>query len=237
MNPGRPLGAGSLLALMALAGGAGAGVATALLGGAERGLPFATAGLLPLLWVYWRRRVRMRRFEELFPEALELLARGLRAGHALSSGLQLVGEELPDPVGPEFARVSEEIRLGLDLKDALADMSRRVAVPDMPFFVTALVIQRETGGNLAEIIDGLARVIRDRHMMYGKIQAVTAQTRWSANILLLAPFVFAGSMSLLRPSYVAPLWETPAGRAVVTAALVMVLVGYVICRRVGVVRV
>ena len=107
----------------------------------------------------------------------------------------------------------------------------------MPFFVTALMIQRETGGNLAEIVDGLGRMIRERQAMNGKIRAVTAQTRWSANLLLLAPFAFAGAMTLLRPQYVAPLWETRAGNAIAIAALVMVSVGFTLCRRLGVVKV
>ncbi len=234
---GEPVGVAAFLAISATLAAAGAALGSALWQGEATGLAGAAAGLLPLLWLVRRRRARMRRFEQMFPDSLDLLARALRAGHALSAGLHMVGEELEDPVGPEFSRVSEEIRLGLDIGTALSDLARRADVPEMPFFVTALTIQRETGGNLAEIIDGLARVIRDRHAMNGKIRSVTAQTRWSANLLLIAPFAFGGSMALLRPGYVAPLWETPVGNTIATAALVMVTVGYVLCRRLGVVQV
>ncbi len=234
---GRPLGMGPFLALCGVSSAAGVVVGGNWLGDLRLGLPLAASGLFPLVWLLWRRSVRMKRFEAMFPEALDLLARALRAGHALSAGLHMVGEELTDPVGPEFARVSEEIRLGLDMPQALGNMSDRVDVAEMPFFVTALLIQRETGGNLAEIIDNLALVIRDRQVMHGKIKAVTAQTRWSANLLVLAPIAFGGAMTLMRPDYIAPLWETPAGRSMAGVAAVCVVLGWFVCRHVGIVKV
>ncbi len=234
---GRPLGLSTCFGISVASAVGGALVTGWFFEDLRLGVPALAAGAVPWLWLVWRRRARMARFELMFPEALELLSRALRAGHALSAGLHMVGDELADPVGPEFERVSEEIRLGLDMPQALVNLSERVEVAEMPFFVTALVIQRETGGNLAEIIDNLARVIRERHSMHGKIRAVTAQTRWSANLLVCAPFAFAGAMAVLRTDYVAPLWETPAGKTLSMVALGMVVLGWLVCRRVGVVEV
>ena len=225
---GQPLTPGQFLLVSLLLAGAGGFVGYVVLTDPRLGLALPAAGLLPLLAVWRRKQARMERFELMLPEALELLCRALRAGHALSSGLQMVGDELDDPIGTEFSQVADEVRFGLDLPQALTNLVHRIDLPDLPFFVTALVIQRETGGNLAEIIDGLARVIRERH---------TTQTRWSANILLLAPFVFTGAMTVLRPDYIAPLWETRPGNWIAGLATVMVLVGYVACRRVGTVRI
>lgn len=224
----------ALLTALAAAGGALLGVVWPALGPVAP----AVAGLaLPWVWLLRRKRTRMRHFEEMLPDALDLLARALRAGHALSAALQMVGDECGDPIGTEFALVSDEMRFGLDLPLALANLEHRVQCEDLPFLVTALLIQRETGGNLAEIMDNLAHVIRDRHTTYGKVRAFTAQTRWSANILAMAPWVFLALMSFFRPDYVEPLTTTPGGRIMLGTVVVMVFVGYVLCRRVGVVRV
>lgn len=234
---GQPLGLSAFLGLCGASAATGVLLASWFFGDALLGLPLIGSAIVPWLWLLWRRRARMRRFELMFPEALDLLSRSLRAGHALSAGLHMVGEELADPVGPEFERISEEIRLGLDMPQALANLTDRLDVPEIPFFVTALVIQRETGGNLAEIIDNLSRVLRERHSMHGKVRAVTAQTRWSANLLVCAPFAFTGAMALMRRDYISPLWETPSGHKLSMIALVLVLLGWAVCRRVGVVRV
>lgn len=232
---GHPFGPGRFLLLSA--GVAGLGVLL-LSGFSASAAPLgALAGLLPFAGLAVRKRQRMRRFEAMFPEALDLLARALRAGHALSSALRMVGDELPDPVGPEFRVVAEEIQFGLDVRFALANLAHRVDVPDIPFFVTALMIHRDTGGNLAEIMDGLAHVIRERHKMYGKIRAFVAQTKWSANILLVFPYAFVGFMALFRPDYVKPLFTTQPGHMILALATLLVLAGYALCRRVGVVRV
>ena len=234
---GQPFTAGRFLVLSAALGAAGFTVGNVLLRDPRMGVALAGVGIVPLLMVHARKRARMRQFEAMLPQALDLLSRALRAGHAMSAGLQMVGEEMDEPVGPEFAQVAEEVQFGLELPLALSNLQHRIDVPDIPFFVTALIIQRETGGNLAEVIDGLGKVIRDRLATQGKIRALTAQSRWSANILLGAPFVFAGAMSLFRRDYVAPLWETPAGNVIAVAAFCMAIVGWALCRRVGVVKV
>ena len=129
------------------------------------------------------RAQRMRKFEEQFPEALDLLTRAMRAGHSLTFGLQMVGDELPDPIGTEFGQVAEEIKLGRELRVALGNLVYRVEAGDLPFFVTAITIQRETGGNLAEVLEKLGTLIRERFELYGKVRALTAIGKASANLL------------------------------------------------------
>lgn len=234
---GRPIGVGAFITLSTCLATGGVLLGNLVLRDPRLAVLLAASGLVPLVVIQMRKRRRMQTFESMLPQALDLLSRALRAGHAMSAGLQMVGEELDDPVGPEFAHVAEEVQFGLELPAALANLQYRVDVPDMPFFVTALIIQRETGGNLAEIIDGLAKVIRDRLATEGKIRVLTAQSRWSANILVMAPFVFLGAMSVFRRDYIAPLWETPAGNAIAVAAITLAIFGWVVCRRVGIVRV
>jgi tight adherence protein B len=217
--------------------GAGWLLGTVLLVDQSRGLLLAGAGLLPLVWLASKKRRRLRQFEEHLPEALELLTRALRAGHSFSVGMQIVGDELPDPVGPEFAYVADEIAFGQDVRQALANLAYRMDSPDLPFFVTAVLLQRETGGNLAEILENLGHVIRERLKTYGKIRALTAQTKMSANILACMPFVMVAMLFLVRPDYPAPLWETEGGRMLAVFSVVMIIFGYIACRRLGMVRV
>jgi tight adherence protein B len=143
----------------------------------------------------------------------------------------MVGDELPDPIGTEFKRIAEEVQMGKDLLDALANLNHRVDVPDLPFFVTSIGIQRETGGNLTEILDKLSHVIRERFKLYGKINAITAMGRASANLLALWPFVMVGSLYVSNRDYIAPLWETPEGLRLVMISAALVIVGYLLCRR------
>ena len=186
-----------------------------------------------------RRRASARRrgFEEQFPDALDLLIRALRAGHSLSTGLHLVGEELPDPVGGEFAQVAHEIRLGQPVKRALDNLVLRVPSPDLAFFTTAVAVQQETGSNLAEVLDKLAGVIRDRFQLLGKVRALTSLGRASANLLAVWPVVMVTVLWLVNPDYLAPLWESRAGHTLLILAVVLVLVGYVVCRRMAMIRV
>ena len=190
----------------------------------------ALAGLIPWIAIRMAARKRMRRFDEHFPDALELLTRALRAGHALSTGFQLVGEEMPDPVGTEFTQVAEEIKFGLDLRTALENLVHRVNTEDLPYFVTAVLIQRETGGNLAELLDNLGHLIRERHKFYGKVRALTAQSRLSAGILALwLPIIVVGMM-IMRPEYIGVLFETPVGYGVLALAAALDIAGYLVAR-------
>ena len=194
-------------------------------------------GLLP--WIQLSRLKRKRRdlFEAQFPDALDLLIRALRAGHSLSTGLQMVGKELPDPVGTEFGQVAHEIQLGQQVRHALANLTYRVVSEDLPFFVTAISIQQETGSNLAEVLENLSRVIRERFKLYGKVKALTAMGRASANLLACWPLVMVGALYAVNRDYVAPLWEEEGGQMLALISFLMVVIGYVICRRMAMIKV
>jgi tight adherence protein B len=169
------------------------------------------AATIPFLAVVLKRRRRLRKFEERFPEALDLLGRAVRAGHAFTTGLEMIAKECAEPLAGEFRTTFEEQNFGLPLRDALLNLSERVPLIDVRFFVTALLIQKETGGNLAEILDGLSRVIRDRFRIYREVQVKTAQGRLTAGILIVLPIFMAIAISILNPNYMKVLFEDPKG--------------------------
>lgn len=185
----------------------------------------AVVGLLP--WVFHvRKDVRQRRkFEELFPEALDYLSRALRSGQGLSTGLAMVGQEFADPIGREFKKTVDEINFGLPFADAMNNMAQRVKSQDLDFFVVAIVIQRETGGNLAELLGGLAKTVRDRIKLAGKIRIISAEGRLSGVVLGALPFILGGLLTLLNPKYMDSLWGSPEGLRIVSIGLVMMFVG------------
>lgn len=216
---------------------AGLAVGFALAPGSFKALLFAGAGFLPWMQVRHRTAARMAVFEQQLPDALDLLVRSLRAGHSLNSGLQMVGEELSEPIGPEFRYVANEIALGKETKRALDNLLYRVPSSDLPFFVTAISIQQETGSNLAEVLENLSTVIRERFKVYGKVRAITAMGRMSANILAVWPLVMIGAIYLVNPTYIEPLWTEEAGRTLVVIAAIMIFIGYVVCRRMAQIKV
>jgi tight adherence protein B len=206
-------------------------LASGILGDLRLGLVGLVPGAIPWLAVRAAARRRMRRFSEEFAPALELLVRAMRAGHGIGAGFHFVGQELGDPVGTEFSQVAEEIRFGLDVRSALQNLAHRVEDPDIPYFVTAVMIQRETGGNLAELLDKLATLLRDRAKFHGKVRALTAQARLGATVLALwLPLVIV-LMLLFRADYIMPLVESPFGLAVFGVAGFLGLSGYLIARR------
>jgi tight adherence protein B len=183
------------------------------------------AGFAPFGVIAWLREKRMREFEERFPEALDLLGRAVRAGHAFTTGLEMIAKESSEPVASEFRTTFEEQNFGLPLRDALLNLTERVPSIDVRFFVTALLIQKETGGNLAEILDGLARVIRDRFRIYREVKVRTAQGRLTAGILIALPIFMMIVLSALNPGYMRIMFEDPKGPMILTVAAVMQLVG------------
>jgi tight adherence protein B len=197
----------------------------------------AFAGLLPWLHLSQLQARRLAKFEQQFPDALDLLIRALRAGHSLTSGFVMVGKELPDPIGSEFSHVADEVQLGQTMRNALANLCYRVNSPDLPFFITAVSIQQETGSNLAEVLENLASVMRERFKLFGKVRALTATGRASANILVAWPAVMVGALYFANPDYIAPLWEEPVGHVLVMISVAMVAVGYVLCRKMATIRV
>jgi len=190
------------------------------------------AAAAPLTVVAWKRKRRMRQFEERFPEALDLLGRAVRAGHAFTTGLEIVSKESPEPVASEFRACFEEQNFGLPLRDALLNMAERVPLVDVRFFVTALLVQKETGGNLAEILDELARVIRDRFRIYREVQVKTAQGRLTAIILIALPVFMLLALQGANPAYVRVLFHDPLGPPLLGIAAIMQLIGSIMIWRI-----
>src|ERR1700730_12483071 len=175
--------------------------------------------------VSYLRQKRLQQFEERFPEALDLLGRAVLAGHAFTTGLEMIAKESSEPIASEFRTTFEEQNFGLPLRDALLNMTERIPSIDVRFFVTALLIQKETGGNLAEILDGLARVIRDRFRIHREVKVRTAQGRLTAGILIALPIFMMIVLSVMNPSYMRILFEDPRGATILTVAAGMQIIG------------
>ncbi len=185
----------------------------------------------PYLVVRAKRTKRLRLFEEQFPEAIDLIARSLRAGHAFTTGLGIAADEMPPPVGAEFKRVYDQQNFGMSMQDALRSMATRVPVLDARFFVTAVLTQRESGGNLAEVLDNLSTVMRDRFKVKRQIRVISAHGRLSAWVLSLIPPSLAGFLFLKSPDFMRILIDDPLGVRLVMAAIVLQLLGmYIISR-------
>jgi tight adherence protein B len=195
-------------------------------------LLFVGLGAVPYLFVAQRRRKRFHKFTEQFPDALELIANALRAGMALSGALRIVAHEMPDPVGGEFWVVTEEHNLGLDIKESLFRLNRRVDIPDVRFFTTAVVLQRETGGNLAEILDNTTSIIRDRFRILSEARVLSAQGRLSGVALVLLPIVMTGVLSVIAPGYLRILITDHAGRYMLATCLVLMVIGILTIRKI-----
>lgn len=189
------------------------------------------AGYIPIWWLQRRRNKRMDRFQEQLPEALDLLARALKAGHTFGGGMRMVADEFEDPIGSEFGKTIDEINYGMDSDRALDNLLNRVDCPDLKFFVVSVNIQRETGGNLAEIVGNIARLVRERFKLHGKIKVLSAEGRISALILTLLPFAVAGILFLLNREYMSLLWTTELGRSMAIGAACSMTLGIVIIRR------
>jgi len=190
-------------------------------------------GVAPVVVIRHLKNKRMALFGEQFPSALALFSRALRAGHAMSSALQMVGAEMQDPVGPEFALVAREISLGLSAEVALANLQDRLDCQDLPVFVTAVLVQLETGGNLAESLDNIGHVIRQRIQFHGKVKALTAQSMMSANVLLVVPFALFLLMYNQSPDFINPMIESETGFKVLIGAAVMAFSGWLLCRKIA----
>lgn len=190
-----------------------------------------TAMLLPWGHLYYRKWHRLGEIHRQLPDALELIGRALRAGHALFVGMKMVGSELRDPIAGEFQRGFDEISMGMSVPESMGHLADRVELMDVKFFVTSVNIQRETGGNLAEIIDSLGRLIRKRFELKKKVKALSAEGRISAVILMSLPFVMALVIHLLNPEYLAPLFSDSLGQTMVGAAVTMMIIGGIVMKR------
>lgn len=197
----------------------------------------AMLGLLPFGWLWFARRKRLKAFARQLPDALELMARGLRAGHSLAAGFQLVGEEMNDPLGSEFTRVFEEQNLGITLEEAMQSMTDRVPNLDLKFFATAVVLQRQTGGDLAEILDKIGHLIRERFKIFGQIQALTGEGRLSGVVLLALPPVLFLVMMKLNYDYIMLLFTDPLGKKMMLFGIITQLLGAVVIKKIVTIKV
>jgi len=188
--------------------------------------------VLPYSFVSYRRNKRFEKFEELFPEAIDTLARAVRAGHAFTTALEMISDEVAEPVASEFRKLYEEQKFGMPVRDALVNLTERIPLVDVKFFVTAVMLQRETGGNLAEILDNLSYVIRERFKIQRQVRVYTAQGRLTMALLMGMPPIIVTIMLTLNPAFIRPLFTDPIGHTLLVAGIALQTVGYFVIRKI-----
>jgi len=189
-------------------------------------------GTFPYSYASYRRTKRFQKFEELFPNAIDTLARAVRAGHAFTTALELIANEIAEPIASEFRKLFEEQKFGLPVRDALMNLAARVPLVDVKFFVTAVMLQRETGGNLAEILDNLSYVIRERFKIMRQVRVYTAQGRLTMMLLMGLPPIIVVVMLTTNPAFIRPLFADPIGHTLVVAGIVLQTIGYFVIRKI-----
>lgn len=187
---------------------------------------------VPWMWLWNKRASRLKKFGTQLPDALELVARALRAGHSLGAGMHVVAEEMPSPIADEFNRVYEEQNLGIPIDDSLRNLCERVPNLDLRFFVTSVAIQRQTGGDLAEILDKIGYVIRERFRIMGQVMALTGEGRLSGVVLIALPFALFFFMLNSQPAYIEKLWTTELGQKMSIFAIISQILGAVVIRKI-----
>ncbi len=197
----------------------------------------AACGWICIHRVQRRAGKRMAKFQRQLPDALDLAARALRAGHSFNSGLKMVAEESPDPIGPEFRKTLDEINFGLSVETALFNLVTRVDCPDLKFFVVSVNIQRETGGNLAEIVTNIAALVRERFKLQGKVRVLSAEGRLSAWVLTALPFLAAAAIFAMNPEYLTKLLSHPVGRQMLMGAGIIMAFGIFVIKRLVIIKV
>jgi tight adherence protein B len=230
---GMAMRAGNFLGLSALAGVAAAVVGYGLSKRVEIGWVALLVGfILPYSYATFRRNKRFEKFEELFPEAIDTLARAVRAGHAFTTALEMITNEVAEPIAGEFRQLYEEQKFGMPVRDALLNLTERVPLVDVKFFVTAVMLQRETGGNLAEILDNLSYVIRERFKIQRQVRVYTAQGRLTMGLLMGMPPIIVTVMMLLNPSFIRPLFSDPIGHTLLVLGITLQTIGYFVIRKI-----
>lgn len=189
-------------------------------------------GIIPYSYASYMRGRRFRKFEELFPEAIDTLTRAVRAGHAFTTALELIANELSEPIASEFRKLFEEQKFGLPVRDALLNLTERVPLVDVKFFVTAVMLQRETGGNLAEILDNLSYMIRERFKIMRQVRVYTAQGRLTMMLLMGMPPIIVVVMLTMNPDFIRPLFADPIGHTLIVAGLTLQTIGYFVIRKI-----
>lgn len=188
-------------------------------------------GSLPVFYLYIKKNQRLKKFQTQLPEALDLMARSLRAGHAFSTGMNLASDEFDDPLGTEFNITLGEINFGIGVAEALTNLAGRIDCADLRFFVVAVILQRETGGNLADIMENIAYLIRERFKLYGRVQTLAAEGKLSMWILIALPFLIVGALFIINPNYIKMLFHEPVGKIMCGGALLMMVIGFFVMRR------
>ena len=188
-------------------------------------------GSIPFLYLRSKKKKRMGKFLRQLPDGLELIARALLAGHAFTSGLKLAASEFDDPLGPEFEEALDEINFGISVSDALKNLASRIDCPDLRYFVVSVILQRETGGNLAEILQNIANIIRQRFKFEDKIRVLSAEGKLSAVILIALPFVTVAALHLLNAKYISLLFSEHLGRMMIGGAILNMIVGILVMKR------
>jgi tight adherence protein B len=230
---GMDLRAGNFLGISAIAG-IGATIIVYIL---TKKIEFAWIAmlfgfLLPYFYISYKRTKRFQKFDELFPEAIDTLARAVRAGHAFTTALEMITDEVAEPVSGEFRQLYEEQKFGMPVRDALMNLTQRVPSVDVKFFVTAVMLQRETGGNLAEILDNLSYVIRERFKIQRQVRVYTAQGRLTMALLMGMPPIIVVVMMALNPGFIHPLFSDPIGHTLLVAGITLQTVGYFVIRKI-----
>jgi tight adherence protein B len=188
---------------------------------------------LPYLNLKRKAAGRLKQFQAQLPEAIDMLVNAMKSGYSLQAAIKFAGDEMPDPLGPEFTRVYDEQRLGMELRNALLSLQERVDTLDCKMFVTALLLQRETGGNLAEVLSTLATLMRERVGLRGQIDTLTAEPRMSAIVLAMLPIVLFIIVTMANRQYMSPLWTAPMGKMLLLYAIASIILGYIVLRKIG----
>ncbi len=233
LQAGMKFRAGNFLVLCAIAGVA-AGITVVLL---TRNPAIGWAALvigafLPYAFVSYRRQKRFEKIETLFPEAIDTLARAVRAGHAFTTALEMISNEIAEPLASEFRKLFEEQKFGMPVRDALMNLTQRVPLVNVKFFVTAVMLQRETGGNLAEILDNLSYVIRERFKIQRQVRVHTAQGRLTMALLMAMPPTVVAILYVFSPDFVQPLFHDPVGHILLVGSITLQTVGYFVIRKI-----
>jgi len=230
---GMNIRAGNFLGMSALAGV----LATFVAYGLSKRVEVAWVAMLvgfvaPYSYASFRRNKRFEKFETLFPEAIDTLARAVRAGHAFTTALEMITDEVAEPVASEFRQLYEEQKFGMPVRDALINLTERMPLVDVKFFVTAVMLQRETGGNLAEILDNLSYVIRERFKIQRQVRVYTAQGRLTMALLMGMPPIIVTVMIVLNPAFIRPLFSDPIGHTLLVAGITLQTIGYFVIRKI-----
>jgi len=188
-------------------------------------------GALPYIYIRMKKKERMKKFEQQLPEGMEFLSRALRAGHAFTGSMKLAAENFDDPLGTEFEKTLDEINFGISTNDALKNLLNRVDLPDLRYFTASVILQRDTGGNLSEIMDSIARIIRERFKFRDKVRVLSAEGKFSAAILIAIPLLIIAYLQIVQPGYLDTLRSEPVGKILMTIAISMALLGVVLIRK------